>query len=124
MMTSNSSKQPALAKWGWIILLAVSALLVLHGVSWFFVGPDRALTNIAERTSLASDGFQQGSPSAFDVITLLSRNSSVYEVAFGLFALSVAWRGYRHGSRWVWKLTWVLVFAFIALAVVFVLAGG
>ncbi len=123
-MTSITVKPPTAARWGWGILLALSALLVLHGATWFFQGPEVALANIAERTSLTAEAFRLGDVSAFAVITLITRNSSVYEVALGLMAFFVAWHGFGHGQRWAWNLTWVLVAALSALALAFVLAGG
>lgn len=123
-MATEVRNQSRLAKVGWGVLLPMSALLVLHGATWFFQGPEIALANIAEPTSLAPQAFRQGSPSAFGIITLITRNSSVFEVALGLFALLVAWRGYRERSRWAWTASWVLVLAFAALAIDFVLAGG
>lgn len=123
-ISSETGSQPGIAKLGWGILLLMSALLILHGASWFFIGPEISLANLAERASLDEEGFRQGSPSSFDVITLITRNYSAFEVAFGVFALVVVWKGFRTGSRWAWMASWVLVFGFAVLAANFVLAGG
>ena len=109
---------------GWAFLVGVSALLVLHGTLWFFQGPDSALASIAERTSIGPAGFQEGSPSASDIITMNARNLSIAEAALGLVALLAAWHGLRHSSRWAWNATWVLVLAFAAVALNLFLLGG
>ena len=124
MTTAEVREQSRIARVGWGILLAMSALLILHGATWFFAGPETALVNIAERTSLAPQEFQQGNPSAFDIITLINRNYSVFEVALGLMALLVGWQGYRYRSRWAWAAMWVLVAAFALLAANFIVPGG
>jgi hypothetical protein len=124
MMATETRNQSRLAKVGWVILLGVSALLILAGTFWYMELPEMALDNIAEHANLEPDGFMVGEPSAFDIITLVTRNSSVYAVALGLFALLVAWQGYRYGSRGAWAGMWVLVVAFIAIAVNFTLAAG
>lgn len=124
MIASEARKQSRIANVGWWFLLAASALLLLHGVFWLTEGPDLALENIAERTSLATSEFREGSPSAFEVISLLNRNYALLELGLGAFAALVAWRGFRHGSRWAWKAAGVLVATYVAMAGNFVLLGG
>ncbi len=123
-MSSEQYNPSRLARAGWLILLVTCAILILHGTAWFFQGPEIALANIAEPTGVPVQEFREGRLSAFVIITLITRNSSVYEVALGLLAWLVAWHGYRHGTRWAWKASWVLVVALSALAADFVLAGG
>lgn len=124
-MTATEARTTSrLARWGWGFLVAVSALLVLHGTMWFFEGPETSLASIAERTPLAPDEFRRGSPSASGVITLITRNFAIAEAAFGVLALLAAWTGYRHGAPWAWKATWVLVAAFTAVAISLLLIGG
>lgn len=124
MKTIQENSRSRTARVGWGILLSASALLTLAGIFWYMELPEMALDNVAERTSLEPDGFMVGEPSAFDIITLVTRNSSVYAVALGLFALLAAWQGYRYGSRWAWTAMWVLVIALTAIAVNFTLAAG
>ena len=124
MKTIHENSRSRIARVGWGILLGVSALLILAGIFWYMDLPAMTLDNISERTSLEPDGFMVGEPSAFAIITLVTRNSSAYTVALGLFALLVAWHGYRHRSRWAWTSMWVLVVAFTAVAVNFTLAAG
>ncbi|HEY1408360.1 MAG TPA: hypothetical protein VF434_05420 [Promineifilum sp.] len=121
---SEATSRPRAAKWGWGILLGVSVLLTLAGLFWTMQLPEMLLENIAERTALEPDGFLEGSPSAFDVITLIARNFGAGYAALGLLALLVGLEGYRNGSRWAWTAMWVLVAAFTALAVSFTLAAG
>lgn len=108
--------QSRTAKWGWGILLGMSALLTYAGLSWYFGLPQMALENIAEYASLEPGVFMQGKPSAFDIITLIARGYGAGYAALGLFALIIALEGYRHGTRWAWMAMWVLVAAYAALA--------
>jgi len=122
-MASDARNQSRVAKVGWGILLAMSALLVLAGISWLFGLPQMALDNIAEYASLEPAVFMQGEPSAFDVITVIARGYGVGYIALGLMALLVALEGFRNGTRWAGTTMWVLVAAFAALAGAFLLAG-
>lgn len=115
---------PRVAQVGWGILIAISVLLVLYGIFWALEGPQLALENIAERTTLTNSGFQRGNPSASDVITLTSRNFAIVEAALGLMALLMAWTGFRHGSAMAWKATAVLVAGLGAMAANFIAVGG
>jgi hypothetical protein len=121
--TLEAKSQTRAAKWGWGILLIMSALLTLAGVNWFITLPDMNLENIASRTGMEPAGFMTGEPSAFDVITLLARGYGVGYAALGLLAFLVALEGYRNGSRWAWTAIWVLVAAFTALAAIFTIAA-
>jgi hypothetical protein len=85
--------------------------------------PEMALDNIAERTSLEPNGFMVGEPSAFDIITLIARGYGAGYAVLGLMALLVALEGYRNGTRWAWMTMWVLVFAYMAIGGIFLLAG-
>ena len=109
------------ARFGWGILLVMSALLMLAGINWFITLPELAPDNIAERTSLEPAGFMIGG--AFDVITMIARGYGAGYAALGLMALLVSLEGYRNGTRWAWRVMWVLVLAYAALAGTFLLAG-
>lgn len=124
MVTNQASQVSRVAKVGWGMFIAASALLLFHGVFWAREGPQLTLENIAERTSLAQSGFQIGSPSAFDVIAVLGRNYAIMEIALALMALLMAWSGVRHGSTWAWAASGVLVAGLAAMAANFVLVGG
>jgi hypothetical protein len=123
MGTNRENKRFKTAKWGWGILLGMSALLILAGTGWYFSLPEMALESIADRTSLEPDGFMVGKPSAFDIITLIGRGYGAGYVALGLMALLVALEGYRNSSRWAWMTMWVLVLAYAAIAGTFLVSG-
>lgn len=123
MEYQQDKSQSKIAKIGWVILLGMSVLLILAGISWLFGLPQMALENIAEYASLDSSVFMQGEPSAFDVIAVIARGYGVGYTALGLMALLVALEGYRNGSRWAWRVMWVLAATFAALAGIFLLAG-
>lgn len=109
---------------GWLIVLAGGGLLVLQGATWFFSGPEMALANIAQRTTLDADEFRGGVPSALDVISVVTRQQAIYGAALGLLTVLVAWHGYRGRSRWAWWPCWVAVAAIAAAGLSFTLSGG
>jgi hypothetical protein len=76
-----------MAKWGWGILLVISALLALDGLIWYFVGPS----------------------------IIHARLVAVLLIGFGVLALLVALEGYRNGSPWAWYSSWILVMALLAV---------
>lgn len=123
MKTNHKNSQSRTARVGWGILLGVCALLILAGILWYMALPEMALDNIAERTSLEPNGFMVGEPSAFDIITLIARGYGAGYAVLGLMALLVALEGYRNGTRWAWMTMWVLVFAYMAIGGIFLLAG-
>jgi hypothetical protein len=123
METNRENRRTIMAKWGGGILLVMSALLILAGISWCFSLPEMALENIAERTSLELDGFMVGKPSAFDIITLIARGYGAGYATLGLMALLVALEGYRNGTRWAWMAMWTLVLAYATIAGIFLMAG-
>lgn len=124
-MNGNAGRQrPIVRQIGWVIVFAVAGLLVLHGVIWAFMGPEIALTNIAERVEVSADAFRQGSPSAFRIIALTQRNYGLLEVGFGALVLAVGWRGYRHGLKWAGAAMTVVPVTIGAMAANFILVGG
>jgi len=112
-----------MAKWGWGLLLVMSALLIFAGLDWYFSLPEMALENIAERTILEPDGFMVGKPSATDIITMVARGYGAGYAVVGLMALLVSLEGFRKGTRWAWVAMWVLVLAYAAIGGIFLLAG-
>lgn len=124
-MNGNAEMQrPIVGKAGWVIMFTVAALLVLHGVMWVFMGPEIALTNIAERVELSTDAFRQGTPSAFRIIALTQRNYGLLEVGFGVLVLAVGWQGFRHRLKWARAAMTVVPATIGALAANFILVGG
>jgi hypothetical protein len=51
------------------------------------------------------------------------QTASVLETGLGLVVLFVAWEGFRHGSHWAWRTTWVLV-AVLAAVGAHILGNG
>jgi hypothetical protein len=109
---SNHSR---LAKLGWGILLVISALLLLNGVTWFFIGP--RLSWIEELGIL--DEFRQTYPAIADNYATNARQVAIWYLAFGLLALLVTLEGFRHRSRWAWYATWVLVAVLAAIGLLY-----
>lgn len=120
---ADAKSQSKAAKWGWGILMGVSALLILAGQFWYRSLPQMLLENIAEYGNLEPGDLMQGEPSSFDVITLIARGYGAGYAALGLMALLVAIEGYRNGTRWAWMTMWVLVLACAAIAGIFLLPG-
>jgi len=113
--------QSRTAKWGWGILIAISALLILNGAGWFFMGPSLAFFELDTGVSLAE--FRQAYPTVARNMATNARQVAIWFLAFGALALLVALEGYRHNSRWAWTAAWVLVAAPAAVGIN-VLAGG
>jgi hypothetical protein len=108
----------------WLVLLVISGLLFLYGVMWYFTGSEMALENIAERTPLTPDDFRSGSPSAFDVITIVARQGAAFTAGLGLATVALAWQGLRSGSRSAWWAAWSLPLAIAAFGAGFILPTG
>jgi len=122
-VSADAKSESRAAKVGWGLLMGVSALLMLAGVSWYFSLPQMLLENIAEYGNVETGNLIQGEPSAFDVITLIARGYGAGYAALGLLGLLVALEGYRNGTRWAWIAMWVLVLAYVAIAGIFMLPG-
>ena len=95
-MTTNSEKSPLrTVKWGWGLLVTLSALLALNGLALYFFIAD----------------------------SHLMQTVSLMEIGVGLLALVVAWEGFRQGTRWAWKAIWVLVALLATLGLHMLLRG-
>jgi len=119
---TQSKTRSWLHKVGWGILLALSILMTLAGLSWFTMLPEMASENIAKYGNLEPGYFLQGNP-AFEIITMIARGYGAGYAALGLMAFLVGLEGYRNGTRWAWTAMWVFVLAFAVLGGTFVLAG-
>jgi hypothetical protein len=95
MMIEQKRNRPRVARWGWGILVALGAMLALNGVMLYFV--------IAETAQV--------------------QTASVLETGLGFLVLLVAWEGFRHGSHWAWRTTWVLVAVLAAVGLHIVING-
>ncbi len=121
MSIPKENGQSRTSKWGWGILIALSALVALNGVFWFYYGG--RLSSFEQDTGVPLSEFKQAYPTVAEGIARQHRQVAIWYGAFGLLALGVAWEGFRHRSRWAWNLTWILVAAPAAVGVN-VLAGG
>lgn len=95
MVTNRENGLPRAARWGWGLLVTLSALLALNGLMLYFFIAD----------------------------SYLMRTVSLMEIGLGLLALVVAWEGFRQGTRWAWRAIWVLV-ALLAALGLHILLGG
>jgi hypothetical protein len=115
--TIRQVKGPAkTARWGWVILLVVSALLALNGLLFFFLGP-QAVENTIE-------GLGQVPAEVVRLMAMNRQQVAIWYMAFGLLALLVAFEGFRHASRWAWNALWIMVAAMAAVGVLYVRGFG
>lgn len=108
--------QSRAAKWGWGILMVVSALLLFNGIAWFFLGPE------AERADLSALEFSQLYPDIADQMANNARQVAIWYIAFSSLALLVTLEGFRNGSRRAWYAMWIMVATLVAVGVLYV--GG
>lgn len=116
MTTEAAKNQTRSAKWGWGILIVVSALLLLNGVGWFFFGPSSSASNQAQELGMTTSEYRESYPTAAKLVEGNARQVAIWYMAYGLMALIVALEGYRHGSRWAWYAMWTLVAVCAAVA--------
>ena len=117
MIRQQNSNQTRIARAGWMILLVVSGLLVLNGVAWFFTGPNTSVSILAESIGVTPNEFEASYTQAALGVATTAHMVAIWFMAFGTLALLVALEGYRHGSRWAWHASWVLVAALIAVGI-------
>jgi hypothetical protein len=95
MKTTQENNASRSAQWGWRLLIAVSVLWALNGVTLYFFIADSDLFKI----------------------------ESLMEFGMGMLMLAVVWEGYRHRSRWAWIATWVPA-VLLALVGIHVMVSG
>ncbi|HZD58098.1 MAG TPA: hypothetical protein VE136_15315 [Anaerolineales bacterium] len=98
---NTQRSQSRVSKWGWGILLAISILLALNGVLWFFVGPQQVVTSLQK--------FGQVNPAIARQMATNARQVAIWYLSFGLLALLVTLEGFLRSSRWAWYAAWILV---------------
>ena len=92
--------QSRVSKWGWGILLVISALLVLNGVALFFASARPSTVAQAEQST------------------------SILLTGIGLISLMVAWEGFRNQTRWAWNTLWILATTLLVVGLKSVLLDG
>lgn len=123
MVETQMKPRSSVARWGWVLLMLVSALYALNGIGWFFAGPDAVITDLAERIGMTAAEFDSTYPEAAFGEAREARWVAIYLTSIGLMSLLAAVDGFRRGTRWSWYITWVLV-ATIAAALANGLANG
>jgi hypothetical protein len=100
MNDDQNSNRSRAAKWGWGILLVVSALVVLNGLGWFFMGP--SLATFEQDTGVPLADFKGAYPTVAGLVSLQARNTSILLAGLGLLGLAAALAGQRGGGwpRW------------------------
>lgn len=123
-MTERSDHtQTRSRKVGWVILLVVSALMLLNGVVWFFVGPRMMLSYTAQIAGVPLEEFERLYPAVVEHLPKNTRQVAIWYAAFGSMALMVALEGLRRGSRWAWYASWAVVAAPMAIGLVYYAPG-
>jgi hypothetical protein len=107
----TQGNQPSASKWGWRILLFVSFLMVLNGVSWFFIGPNMMVSYLDQIAGTPSVDLRGTYPAIAEHVTRNARQVAIWMGALGMLALIVSREGSRNGSRWAWNAMWVFVAA-------------
>ncbi|HEX6304630.1 MAG TPA: hypothetical protein VFZ76_10605 [Anaerolineales bacterium] len=99
--------QSGTAKWGWGILLAISVLVTLNGVGWFFIGP--TLSTFEQDSGVPLAEFEGAYPTVAGLVSLQARNTAILLAGFGLLALAVALAGRRGSAGWPRWAGWAFV---------------
>src|SRR3972149_8749152 len=94
-------------RWGWGIVIAVSALRVLGGAGLYFLSASP--TVFEQDTGVPMAEVRQTYPTVVEQVVREGQNISILLAGFGLLALAVAVEGFRHGSPWAWNAAWILV---------------
>ena len=123
MAEVSTTKASRATGWGWGVLVVIAGLFLLNGVSWIFVGPEAAASDMAENIGLSITDFEETHPAAIEEITVNQYQTATYLMAIGAMGLVAALAGLRKRSRWGWKITWVLVAVPVALVVGGLAAG-
>ena len=122
MSQASPTPQKAYQKHAWILLLAIGILLVLSGLFVTFAGVDER--EFEDSTNVAYSELSSAYPGVADYIERLLRLLGAASLGLALFAVVVAWTGYRSGLRWTWFAMWILPAASAAWAAIFFIAGS
>lgn len=120
---NTQGNQSSASKWGWRILLVISAMLALNGVTWLFVGPGMSVSYLEQIAETPSMDFAQSNPAIADHVARNARQVAIWVGAMSLLAFIVALEGSRRGSRWAWNAMWVFVAAPAAVGINYSVGG-
>jgi hypothetical protein len=108
-MDTETQQRSRRAKIGWWILLFIVGLMILNGVSWFFAGPATTPANMAKAAGMPVEQFRASFGEIISYHARTTRQVAVWYAAFGAMSLVVCLEGLRHGSRWAWMATWLVM---------------
>jgi hypothetical protein len=117
----REGEQSKTAKWGWGILIVLSAMLALNGVALYFISASPF--TFLQNTGVPVDEVKEAFPTVAEHVVREGQGISIMLAGLGLMALVVALTGYRHRSRWAWNAMWVLV-GTLAFSSVWAFGGG
>jgi hypothetical protein len=115
MTIAKEGSKTRTQKWGWGILLVVSALLALNGVAVYFMSASPAI--FEQDTGVPMSEVRQAYPTVADQVVREGQTIAILLGGFGLLALMVALEGLRHRSRWAWNAGWVVVATLAGIAI-------
>jgi hypothetical protein len=118
---NTEGSQSSASRWGWRILLAISALLVINGGIMYFMSATPAV--FEQDTSVPMDEVRQMFPTVVDQVVREGQTISILLAVIGLMSLMVAWEGSRRQTRWAWNTLWVLFGMVLVIGIRAVLGG-
>lgn len=122
MDNDQESNRSRVARWGWGILLAVSALLALNGVALYFISASPA--TFEQDTGVPMTEVREAFPTVVDHVVREGRAISMMLASLGLLVLVVALEGFRRSSRWAWNAIWIFVGMLAVISIEFIVVGG
>lgn len=113
-MTPNDSKDKKgkghqrILNWAAIMMIIAGLVAVLNGI-WFIVGdhPFYLEKGYAKDFDMTESEVQQFNPQLAKWVMHVSDQVGSVSVGWGLFIITLAWVGIRHGRKWAWNTLWV-----------------
>lgn len=105
-MMDSQENQSRSSKWGWGVLMAISALLILNGVALFFISDNPS--TFEQDTGIPMSEVRDMYPTVVNEVVDGGQSISMLLVSLGVLSLMVIWEGFRHQTRWAWNTLWVL----------------
>jgi ABC-type proline/glycine betaine transport system permease subunit len=117
MITARQSQEKAYQKHAWVILFALSILLVVNIV--IVAGIADHANQFQRDTGIAWEEFVAAYPSVANAYVLNQRLLYVGFMSLALFALIITYFGFRQGHRWAWFAMWLFAAALGLTAILF-----